>query len=321
MNSITTEKTPSDMIIREAVLNDHDDILKITKDENLYDGRDYLPYCLQDWLEDGIDQNSNRRNLVFLLTGENQIIGFRSIYLQNGGRVVACFARRIYKDMRGKGFGRRLSELTTEYLKSNYPLVAHTILLIGNLDLADDEYNDPKHGKRLTEGACKIFQLTMKTVNGLAMQYAESSSTSQSKPEDGVGNHFKLLTKDEYKQVLRNKDFISAALVNDTILLNLVPVIVKTEGDFEFAAMNSQYVLLEGSVQNPIALSIFTCQLPSTDGRLRTKLDYFTIISDSGRSSVVEHVAKQLIHYKRNNDKTKKQNITAVDGMKMKKTK
>ena len=57
MNSITTEKTPSDMIIREAVLNDHDDILKITKDENLYDGRDYLPYCLQDWLEDGIDQN------------------------------------------------------------------------------------------------------------------------------------------------------------------------------------------------------------------------------------------------------------------------
>ena len=250
-----------------------------------------------------------------MLTGENQIIGFRSIYLQNGGTVVACFARRIYKDIRGKGFGRRLSELTTEYLKSNYPLVAHTILLIGNLDLADDEYNDPKHGKCLTERACKIFQLTMKTVNGLAMQYAESSSTSQSKPEDGVGNHFKLLTKDEYKQVLRNKDFISAALVNDTILLNLVPVIVKTEGDFEFAAMNSQYVLLEGSVQNPIALSIFTCQLPSTDGRLRTKLDYFTIISDSGRSSVVEHVAKQLIHYKKNNDKTKKQNRTAVDGM------
>ena len=31
MNGITTEKTPSDMIIREAALNDHDDILKITK--------------------------------------------------------------------------------------------------------------------------------------------------------------------------------------------------------------------------------------------------------------------------------------------------
>ena len=30
MTSITTEKTQSDMIIREAVLNDHDDILKIT---------------------------------------------------------------------------------------------------------------------------------------------------------------------------------------------------------------------------------------------------------------------------------------------------
>ena len=73
--------TPNNMIIREALVSDHDDILNIiTKDENLYDGRDYLPYLLQDWLEDGSDQNSNRRNLVFLLKGDNQIVGFRSIY-------------------------------------------------------------------------------------------------------------------------------------------------------------------------------------------------------------------------------------------------
>ena len=40
--------TPHDMIIRQALLSNHDDILKITKDENLYDGRDYLPSLLQD---------------------------------------------------------------------------------------------------------------------------------------------------------------------------------------------------------------------------------------------------------------------------------
>ena len=107
--------TPNDLVYREALVTDHDDILNITKDENLYDGRDCLPDVLQYWLEEGIDKMSNRRNLVFLLHN-NQIVGFMSLYFQNGATVVAFFAKRITKDIRGMGFGRKLSELTVEYL-------------------------------------------------------------------------------------------------------------------------------------------------------------------------------------------------------------
>ena len=32
--------TPNDLILREALVTDHDDILNITKDEKLYYGRD-----------------------------------------------------------------------------------------------------------------------------------------------------------------------------------------------------------------------------------------------------------------------------------------
>ena len=89
--------TPNDLILREALVTDHDDILNITIDENLYYGRDYLPYYLRDWLEQGIGKLSNRRNLVFLL--DNQIVGFISLYFQNGGTVVVIFAKRIIKDL------------------------------------------------------------------------------------------------------------------------------------------------------------------------------------------------------------------------------
>ena len=313
--TISIDKTPNDLMMREALIDDHDAILNITKGEILFGGRDYIPNVLQEWLQDGFKRNSNRRNFVFLLKGENQIVGFRSIYFQNGGTAVAFFGRRIYKNMRGKGFGRRLSELTVEYLKSNYPSVTHSLSFIGNLDLTDTLYNDSKHGKRLTERACKTYQFKMETVNKLAEMYAEPSLKSQTTTESDTRNQYKLLTKDEFKEVLRNKHFISEALVNDTMLLNLVPVIVKTEGDYEFAATNSQNVLVEGSVQNPIALSIFSCQLPSTNGRLRTMtIDYFIISSElKRRTSVVKHLAEHLRHYKECNKKNKEDEVIHVE--------
>ena len=293
-----TDITPDDMIMREAVLGDHDEILSITQDENLYGGRDYLPHVLQDWLEDGIQQNSNRRNLVFLLkSNNNQIVGFRSIYLQNGRSVASFFARRIRKDIRGKGLGRRLSELTIEYLELNFPLVAHSLAVLGNHDIPDKVYEDSKHGMKLTERSCKTYQLKVddKTLDNLAGYVSTDFKKTGS---DAAGNCYKFITKGEYKQVLGNKHFISVALENDVIVLNWVPVLIKTEENFDFAAMNSQYVLVEGSVQNPIALSIFTCPVPCIDGKLRATLDYFTInMEPEKKTSVVGHLAKHLIHY------------------------
>ena len=169
--------TSKDLIMREALLSDHDEILSITKDENLYMGRDYLPHLLQEWLKDGSDQNSNRRNLVFLLKGDNQIVGFRSIYFQSGGTVAAFFARRIRKDLRGKGLGRRLLELTVEYLKSKFPLVTDSLVSIGNHDLPDSEFvNNSRNGKLLTRRSCTSYEVTLNAFKEQLIKYAQPLS-------------------------------------------------------------------------------------------------------------------------------------------------
>lgn len=101
--------TPEDLTLREALDTDHDAILNITKGEDFYNGKDYLPDVLAEWLKEGMDKTSNRRNLVFLLPADsscsnqgNEVVGFITLYLQNGGTVVAYSARRIIKRIRGK---------------------------------------------------------------------------------------------------------------------------------------------------------------------------------------------------------------------------
>ena len=117
------------------------------------------------------------------------------------------------------------------------------------------------------------------------------------------GEHlFGFLTKDEFKQVLRNKSFVSAALENDTININWAPILVKTEEDIEFAAMNNQNVLLEGLIDNPIALSIFTCPLPIPGGKARSALDFFICKPNTRKEALIEHLAQHLIHFNKCNE-------------------
>ena len=149
--------TPNDLISREALVTDRDDILNITKDENLYHGRDYLPHYLKEWLEQGIDKQSNRRNLVFLL--DNKIVGFISLYFQNGGTVVAIFAKRITKDLRGKGFGKKLADLSIEYAKQKHPLVAASLSCSSDYSLPDSVIYNPMNGQILTRRTFVPYQL------------------------------------------------------------------------------------------------------------------------------------------------------------------
>ena len=213
--------TPNDLTLREALVTDHDDILNITKDENLYYGRDYLPHYLKDWLEQGIDRQSNRRNLVFLL--DNKIVGFRSLYFQNGGTVVVFYGRRISRNIRGKGFGRKLAELNIEYLKNNYPKPTQTLALIADHDLPNDEIFNSKHGELLSKKSVVLYHLKFQEMTDLLVKYAEPRNENQ------------FLINDEFKQVLRNKKFVSEALENETLIIKWDPILLKTEEDIEFA--------------------------------------------------------------------------------------
>ena len=77
-----------------AHLSDHEEILSLTsKDKEFYGGMDYLPHALYNWLVEGSDPGSRRKNLIFLL--DQKIIGFMSIYFQKKWTSCVKFAFRI----------------------------------------------------------------------------------------------------------------------------------------------------------------------------------------------------------------------------------
>ena len=77
-----------------ANLKDHDEILSLTStDKEFYGGMDYLPHALYNWLVEGSDPDSRRKNLIFLL--DQKIVGFMSIYFQRNWRSCVKFAFRI----------------------------------------------------------------------------------------------------------------------------------------------------------------------------------------------------------------------------------
>ena len=60
--------------------------------------------------------------------------------------------------------------------------------------------------------------------------------------------------------------------------------------------------MLEGNVQNPIALSIFTCPFPIADGKSNVVLDFYTCKPDLSGMSIVEHLTKHFIYFNECND-------------------
>ena len=52
--------TMTDIQLRRATLEDEQGILDIMKEENLWDGMDYLPFALHNWLMEAEEENSNR---------------------------------------------------------------------------------------------------------------------------------------------------------------------------------------------------------------------------------------------------------------------
>ena len=55
----------------------YNQILDITKGENLYNGMDYLPFALKNWLDEAENEKSNRLNVIYTL--DAKVVGFRSV--------------------------------------------------------------------------------------------------------------------------------------------------------------------------------------------------------------------------------------------------
>ena len=266
------EFSTNDLVLSLARLHDHDGILEITKGEDLWGGLDYLPFALKPWLQEGEDEQSNRRNLVFTI--HEKIVGFMSIYFQNGGKDCVKFAFRVSKIIRGKGFGKQITALVGNYLRENFPNLETSISAIPDVDLSDEEIISPKHGNLLSVKSVLVYRIRMKSINIHEIEEDEC----------------KTVTKEEFAEVLRTKERTENLLECNLVHMNWVPVILETEQDIEFATRKNQVVLLKGSLDFPTSFSVFTLPYSVPNGNTRASIDIFANAGDD----VKQHIRHQM---------------------------
>ena len=272
------EYSPEDLILRLANLEDHDGILNITRDEQLYDGMDYLPHALKNWLKEAEVKKSLRRNFVFLLAGE--IVGFVSIYFQNEGKVVAKFAFRVCKGIRGKGYGKKITSLLEEYLKQHYPKLLSTLSVISDSNLRDDEIRSSKHGDLLAVKSYYVYRIKSELFESLSHTF--------------VGPNLTIFSKDDFSNFLKGNQ--AKRLFKDSLVhMNFIPVLIESEDDIEFATRKRQIVLVEDNSSEMIkSLSILTLPYPVPNGNHRVSIDIFT--EENSQASIKSHISHQLMN-------------------------
>merc|ERR1711936_794173 len=212
--TMTAPQVPcqADTELRTATIEDHDSILSLTRNEDLYSGLDYLPSILQDWLrESGSSERSMRENYV--LTKGDVVVGFVSVYFQNDRNTAVKFAFRIGKEWRGDGYGRMTTSLLNRRLTHTYPQLGSIISAIPDVDLTEDQMRSHKFGNLLTVKAISVYkfrcdQLTLK------------------EPQARLDT----LSKIEFAEALRECR-LQHLLENNILHLNWVPVRAQTDQD------------------------------------------------------------------------------------------
>ena len=270
------ECSPEDLVLRLAQHEDYEGILGITREEVLWGGMDYLPFTLENWLKEAEDESSNRRNFVFVLIGN--IVGFVSIYFQNDGKVGAKFAFRVSKELRGKGYGKQITNLLGEHLKEKYPTMLSIISAIPDNDLSDDEIKSPKHGKLLTVKSVIVYKVRYDHLKMLHPSIQHEKLIVVSKPD--------------FSNILKN-DNSKCLLENNLVHINWVPIILETNSDVEFAVRKNQVVLSNGALKDDIqsSFSILTLPYSVPNGNTRSSIDIFT----KDKQNTKNHITRQLM--------------------------
>lgn len=265
------------LLVRKAELEDYQSILDITKGEFLWQGLDYLPIALQNWLKEA-SQESNRKNIVFTLNGA--VVGFESMHFQNGGEVVSRFGFRTRKDMRGKGFGRKMLELQLDYIKENFKQAVYALSAIPDIDIPDEAISSGKFGETLVK-CRKIF---------LRVDLNSYKMPDQLNIPDIGKSDLTTLTKEQFRRILENSEGQFSRLTSNSCLyMNWVPILPVTKDDIQFAVRKNALTLVGGDVSLPESMSILTWPFPCPAGT-RCSIDLYCLTDQA----CIHHIYQQI---------------------------
>ena len=246
------------VFMRTASLSDYSDILAITEGEDLWDGCDYLPGVLRDWLEDEDDKGEDCKIRSFVFVVSKQIVGFRSLIFQSKNCAVKS-AFRVKKELRGKGYGREIRNIFEEHLRKYFQPSLVTLLCVPDWDLSDEELKSPHYGDLLLVRPYMVF--TFKASNLVI------NST------DGIS--LTIISKEEFISVLRIESVTKRLIERNVLHIDFTPIVLDNDEAIECAADKDQIVMVEGSVKKPKSFSIFTNPYSVPKGKKCSGLDIF----------------------------------------------
>merc|ERR1719186_80932 len=269
------------VFMRPAIPSDHTGILLITSGEDLWDGCDYLPSVLEDWLEEEEvkGKESKVRSFVFILVEE--IVGFRSLNFQSENCAVK-FAFRVKKKLRGKGYGREMRNIFEDHLEKCFPKNLVTLSCVPDWDLTDNELKSRKYGDLLL---VRPYMVVCFKPSGVLMRKVED-----------LPQGLKVISNEEFKHVLKNKNVQERLLESNILHIDFTPIVLDSEEAIEYATDKDQTVMVEGSVDNPTSFSIFTNPYPVPNDRKCSGLDIFC----ENIAAYKNHFLSQIQLYKSN---------------------
>ncbi|XP_020907584.1 uncharacterized protein LOC110245602 [Exaiptasia diaphana] len=100
--------------VRFATQDDVDKILHVS--EGIYDGRDYLPVVLKQWL-------NHERKLIYLAEYEGEVIGLQVATIAEDQQSFVTQALRIHPKYRGKKLSYQLTEAVITSIRKSLPQV------------------------------------------------------------------------------------------------------------------------------------------------------------------------------------------------------
>ena len=240
----------------------------------IYDGMDYLPHALYNWLMESEKEGTNRENFVLTFDGENDIVGFISFFFMSSRTTGTKYAFRVSNKIRGKGFGKLFSSMLDSVLLEENPELKSVMSAVPDHAMTDEEVVNPKHGDLLTVKHCHEFFLTYPELDKCVVDKKAAKNLS-------------ILDKDEFSNTLKQGTFTDH-LENNIIHMNWVPAVIDTDDDIDFITRKNQIVMVDPEYAS---LSIMTLPYP-VPGGLRVSLDFF-----GQDSSFLElHLVNQLQH-------------------------
>ena len=263
------------MYMRDATLDDYDQVLALDPHHTIYDGNDYLPAVYRSWLND-----PNKR--IKVCVSDSKIVALAASNVVDDGQTLVGMAARVHVNERNS---RIWSQMRT-IQPGNIPATAARLAFISKL--ARWKYNKFKADHMLTAPRflmTRTSQIHQFSVNG----------TDYCAHKDDRTNSCRALTNDESRKLLSNRENQWRLFPNKHIVCSVGPLVPYRlmDSNFQRIVKENEVVATINSTGSEHHSLSFGCGVKVHNGFLYS-VHYYGSHPADDVSDLVNHVMVHL---------------------------